>query len=89
MIKQQESVSKKKQVQGAKDLKDFKRFDSASKENEDKPYVALDTKSGYLVIVKTLQNSKEKTAKAEIDKLLTLNHENVLPLNGAFKKPDG
>jgi len=41
------------------------------------------------VIVKTLLNSKEKNAKADIDKWMTLNHENVLPLNGSFKKPDG
>lgn len=89
IIKNQETVSKKKQGQHAKDLKDFKRFDTPSKENEDKPYVAIDTKSGYLVIVKTLLNSKEKNAKADIDKWLTLNHENVLPFNGSFKKPDG
>lgn len=89
IIKQQETVSKKKTSQKAKDLKDFKWFDAQSKENEDKPYVALDTKSGYLVIVKTLLNSKEKHASAEIDKLMNLNHENVLPINGSFKKSDG
>lgn len=41
------------------------------------------------MLVKTLINSKEKTAKAEIDKWMTINHENVLPLNGSFKRADG
>jgi len=72
-----------------KDLKDFKRFAPATKENELKPYIALDTKSGYMVLIKYLLNSKEKTAKAQVDQLLTLNHENILPLNGSFKASDG
>lgn len=79
----------KKSQANAKDLKDFKRFHPATKENELKPYAAIDTKSGYMVIIKNLLNSKEKTAKAEVDKWLTLNHENILPFNGSYKAPDG
>jgi serine/threonine protein kinase len=79
----------KKLVIGAKDLKDFKRYSPAAGENELKPYTALDTKSGFMVLIKYLKNSKDSLAKAEVDKWLTLNHENVLPLNGSFKAPNG
>lgn len=42
-----------------------------------------------MVLIKHLLNSQEKNAKSEVDKWLTLNHENVLPFNGSYKTPNG